>query len=181
MDRRSSVARFTYEVPSLDSYWRAIILFGRNVASYKFALGAALLELGTGNEVVTLEDLAIPFARRVASHVREHDKQGTSGRSRFLDACRAFNRNELDEEALRATSVKLGFSNVIDAFHVVDKPMCRSGSSSTSGGLRGGIRLTDQLRTLLVDGQGDTLTEEVESRWHLVETAWELNRHCCIG
>jgi hypothetical protein len=31
--------------PSLDNYWRAIILFGRNVASYKFALGKSLLEM----------------------------------------------------------------------------------------------------------------------------------------
>lgn len=28
-----------YEIePSLENYWRAVILFGRNVASYKFAL-----------------------------------------------------------------------------------------------------------------------------------------------
>jgi hypothetical protein len=25
--------------PSIENYWRALILFGRNVASYKFALG----------------------------------------------------------------------------------------------------------------------------------------------
>ena len=31
--------------PSLDSYWRSIILFGRNVASYKFALAKSLLEI----------------------------------------------------------------------------------------------------------------------------------------
>jgi hypothetical protein len=33
MERGDAVARFAYEVPSLDSYWRAIILFGQNVAS----------------------------------------------------------------------------------------------------------------------------------------------------
>jgi hypothetical protein len=27
-----------------DTYWRAVILFGRNVASYKFALSETLLE-----------------------------------------------------------------------------------------------------------------------------------------
>lgn len=32
MDRRHAVAQFAYEVPSLDSYWRAIVLFGQNVA-----------------------------------------------------------------------------------------------------------------------------------------------------
>ena len=33
--------------PTLDNYWRAIILFGRNVASYKFALAQVLSELAT--------------------------------------------------------------------------------------------------------------------------------------
>ena len=32
------VEEFKEQFPSLDSYWRSIILFGRNVASYKFAL-----------------------------------------------------------------------------------------------------------------------------------------------
>jgi hypothetical protein len=31
--------------PSVENCWRALILFGLNVASYKFALGKALLEL----------------------------------------------------------------------------------------------------------------------------------------
>jgi type I restriction enzyme M protein len=30
---------FTEVQPSLENHWRSIILFGRNVASYKFALG----------------------------------------------------------------------------------------------------------------------------------------------
>jgi hypothetical protein len=31
--------------PTLDSNWRAVVLFGRNVASYKFALAKTLLEM----------------------------------------------------------------------------------------------------------------------------------------
>ena len=43
-----------YEIePSLENYWRAIILFGRNVASYKFALAKSLYELkAQGNTIV---------------------------------------------------------------------------------------------------------------------------------
>ena len=121
MDRGDAVARFAYEVPSLDSYWRAIVLFGQNVASYKFALAGALLEIGAGSEVVSLDELALPFASRVAEHLRTHDKQGTFQQSRFLDACRAYNSGELDADGLRAKTVQLGFANVIDAFHVVDQ------------------------------------------------------------
>ena len=31
--------------PSLETYWRSIILLGRNVASYKFSLAKTLLEI----------------------------------------------------------------------------------------------------------------------------------------
>jgi len=46
-----------------------------------------------------------------------------------------------------------------------------------SGRLGGapGIRLTDSLHELLDQGHGPNLHEEVEARWRLVETAWELN------
>lgn len=37
--------RFEEEYPSLESYWRAVILFGRNSASYKFSMAKSLIEL----------------------------------------------------------------------------------------------------------------------------------------
>ena len=47
---------FTEVQPTLENYWRSIILFGRNVASYKFALGQSLLELSQrGKEIITLD------------------------------------------------------------------------------------------------------------------------------
>jgi hypothetical protein len=55
--------------PSLDNYWRAVILLSRNVASYKFALGKSLLELARhGKTVVPLTDLALPFSRHIADY-----------------------------------------------------------------------------------------------------------------
>lgn len=65
--------------PSSESYWRSIILFGRNVASYKFALGKALLELTDKEKTsISLEELALPFAKHIAHHLQLSDKQVTS-------------------------------------------------------------------------------------------------------
>jgi hypothetical protein len=36
---------FEEEHPSLESYWRSVVLFGNNVASYKFALAKTLVGL----------------------------------------------------------------------------------------------------------------------------------------
>src|SRR4051812_11774024 len=161
--------------PTLDSRWRAIILFGRNVASYKFALANSLLQVKPGTaEVVRLEELAVPFSSAVCEHLKNCDKQATSGSSRYLDACRAFNRGEIDRGALTSQTVRLGFNNVIDAFHVVAGGEVGVRFFLDERDTNGGIRLTDdfwQLRELL---QARSFAGEVEARWRLVEAAWSM-------
>jgi hypothetical protein len=74
-----------------ENYWRSVILFGQNVASYKFALAKSLIELsGRGQEEIRLEDLAEPFSRYIIEHLAEAPKQATSSSSRFLEACSKF-------------------------------------------------------------------------------------------
>ena len=112
---------FVEEYPSLESYWRAIILFGRNVASYKFALGKSLIQLAQGGKTfISLEELAVPYSSHIAQHLAQKDKQGTFKASKFLEACRRYNRNELTGDELVESTVRLGFINVIDAFHIVN-------------------------------------------------------------
>ena len=97
----------------------------------------------------------------------------TSGRSR--SAARR-SRGELSETQLIEQTVRLGFNNVIDAFNVVNRgeiPM-RFFVDERRGSTRG-IRLTDELRRVHQDFQYRNLPSEVEARWRLVETAWEMN------
>ena len=112
---------FTETTPRLENFRRSIVLFGQNVASYEFALGKSLLELaGQDSDTVSLGEFAVPFARHLCEHLQLSDKQGTFGQSRFLDACRAYNRGELTQDQLVEQTARLGFNNVIDAFHVVN-------------------------------------------------------------
>jgi hypothetical protein len=47
--------------PTREDYWRAVILFGRNVASYPFAPAKFLFELATGEpNLMRLDQLAAP-------------------------------------------------------------------------------------------------------------------------
>ena len=47
---------FLAKAPTLEGNWRAVVLFGRNVASYKFALAKTLLDLADRpDDRVTLE------------------------------------------------------------------------------------------------------------------------------
>jgi hypothetical protein len=64
------VLPFQDAAPTPASDWRHIIRFGRNVASYKFALGRVLLELGRQQQTfVPLDDLAVPYAAAICEHL----------------------------------------------------------------------------------------------------------------
>ena len=63
---------FLAKAPTLDANWRAVVLFGRNVASYKFGLAKTLLGLADRpDDGVPLEDLAAPFSRHLCEHLRQ--------------------------------------------------------------------------------------------------------------
>lgn len=168
---------FISQEPTLAEYWRSVILFGNNVASYKFALAKSLLEIApTQKTIITLDELAKPYARHICDHLKLEDRQTTSSSSKFLTACRQFNAGEIDENALIKATVRDGFKDVIRTFHYVkgaDVPQrfFRDERSSQHKG----IIITDELFKLLEGGDLANLSQEVEARWRLVETAWGLN------
>jgi hypothetical protein len=78
------MANFLAKRPTVDANWRAVVLFGRNVASYKFALAKTLLGIADrSDDRVPLEELAAPFSRQLCEHLARVDKQTTSPSSRF--------------------------------------------------------------------------------------------------
>lgn len=158
------------------SNWRSIILFGRNVASYKFALAKSLIDLAReGKESVTLEQLAIPYTHHLCEHLAHSPKQVTSRSSKFLGTCKAFNEGGVSEDQLYSTTAQLGFNNVLDAFHVVnqnDVPMRFFEKDFSRGTKR--ITLTDSVFRIATSDEVGNLLQEAESRWNLVEAAWEM-------
>lgn len=169
------IAVFQEAEPSLASYWRSVILFGRNVASYKFALAKSLLELAAaGRSEVSLEELAVPFSRLLCEHIAHSPKQVTSSRSQFLDACRGFNEGTVSREELLDITAKKGFVNVIDAFHVVNNDVLPVAFFEKDFAARSKrIVLTDRIGELAELACFADFGKEAESRWRLVETAWE--------
>jgi hypothetical protein len=166
---------FKSSSPTLVDQWRAIVLFGANVASYKFALAKSLIELRPNEgDLLTIESLAVPFARNISEHLKTADRQATSKSSRFLDICRRYNEGAVGEDELIVQCSRLGFANVIDAFHIVNSATIPDPFYIDERKQSGGIRITDSFSKLLETQLGDVLNTEVESRWRLVETAWEL-------
>ena len=169
------MTQFHLITPTLDSRWRAVVLFGRNFASYKFALARSLLELARADaEVIPLEELAIPFSASICEHLKSAPKQILSQSSPFLESCRAFNSGEITKDKLVGVTVQRGFANVIDAFHNVNGAEVGTRFFIDEREAGAGIRITEDLRKLIATMQGGSLPAEVEARWSLVETAWSM-------
>ena len=104
------MSQFVETIPKNETLWRSIILFGRNVASYKFALGKALLEIADKEHTfIKLEDLAEPFAKHLIEHLRNNEKQGTSSSSKFLDACKAYDKKQISKLPLHTFGTLLKY------------------------------------------------------------------------
>jgi hypothetical protein len=162
---------------SLESQWRAIILFGKNSATYKFAFGKALLQL-TSKETnnVTLKDLSPLFVDSILQHLKQNDKQGNSSSSSFLNACRQYNKNEITYDNLLDITEKQGFVNVVDAFQNVNGDIVPNKFYEKNyNGTTKRIVITDDLLKLKESVQFLNFDSEVEARWNLVETAWNID------
>lgn len=168
------ISEFQEQFPSLESYWRSAILFGRNSSTYKFALARALEDLAReGRSEVALDEIAVPFSRHMCEHLLEAPKQSTGHPGKFIETCSSFNRGTADEQALIDTAVSDGFSYVLRAFHNVNGAELPLKFFEVSGNGRGRrVTMSDNLfRTLEV---APSVGDEAEARWRLVESAWEM-------
>lgn len=169
------LSHFLSVQPTVANRWRAVILFGRNSASYKFALAHALLDLGVrANDLIPLEELANPYAKHVCRHLAQAPRQSINSSSTFLEACKQHLKGEMSDDALRDKAVRYGFVNVIDAFHNLGGAEDDTRFFIDERRTHKGIRVTEEFQQLGSAMSSTDLLQEVEARWRLVETAWEL-------
>jgi hypothetical protein len=172
----SAIELFYQNKPSRESYWRAIILFGRNTATYKFALGRALLDIiPSQQDSISLEDLAIPYSKYLCEHLKKTPRQATGSFGKFPNACKAYNEGRLGFEQLIEATEKNGFNDVLDAFHVVNNetiPVLFFEKDFSKQKKR--IILRDDAFLLMDTKHFSNFTGETEARWNLVESAWSM-------
>lgn len=168
---------FHHTDPSIESQWRAIILFGSNTATYKFAFGNALLEVAKENKTtISLEEFSPYYVNTILKHIKENDRQGTNEKSKFLDACRNHLKDEISYDQLIAITKKLGFNHVVDAFHHVNKKeLVHKFYTKDFDRQKKDLVLSDNLLQLVHNSQYHNIKLEVDARWNLVETAWNIN------
>ncbi len=159
--------------PTVEDCWRGIILYGDNSATYKFALAESLLQLNPqAGQLVKMEDLAPVFGNAIASHIGHSPKQGTRP-GKFQESVKKFN-SDGDTDALVKATLKGGFTNVIKAFHNVNSSEVLHKFFIDERSINKGLRITDEFSKLTESTQVGNITQEVDSRWRLVETAWNI-------
>ena len=162
---------YKYE-PTLENFWRSIVLFGKNTASYKFALAKTLIELDNStNDFIKLEDLAKPYSRHICSHLKHSDKQTTNPTSTFIETCKKYNENEISQDNLIEITKKEGFKYVLDRFHTVNNASLPKQFFINENK---NIKLTDNFYELVNSEHKENFLDEIEARWNLVETAWQM-------
>lgn len=168
------MTEFLEKEPTIEDYWRSLILFGKNVACYKLALGKALLEIAPQEKtIVTLEELSEPYSRYVVEHLKLCDAQSQSAKTPypFLEACRQFRDNQISQDKLIEITAKEGFKVVFKKFHNLSFGELPISFYEKN---KGGLILTDELFKLTETERFSDLIQEVEARWRLVERAWEM-------
>lgn len=71
--------------PEAETDLRSVVLFGRNAASYKFALAESLFDHAkNGHQSVSLEELAEPYTSHMVEHARHAPRQAVNPSSAFV-------------------------------------------------------------------------------------------------
>ena len=162
---------------SAEDYWRAIILYGLNQATYKIALGKSLIALCEKEKTVfDWSDLSSEFLRQYRHRLNRSNpmpQQAISSRRTVMEAV----VSELQLGRLSETDAveKVGveaFNDVIHRFHTV------LGLSDTQGkfytvNFGRSIALTDDFYRI-VESSKSSLLDELNSRWSLLEGAFSI-------
>lgn len=159
-------------------YFRSLILYGQNVATYKFALGQSILALASdGRTVIHLDDLAQEFSANMVAHVATGKSQCTNANSSYIDACLAYHQGDITHDNLIRETKSKGFRYVLDAFHVLPSGVVAEPFYALDGkGVNRSLILTENLLSLCEDIQFVNLSPEIEARWKLIEDTWTHNR-----
>lgn len=169
----NTLAEFREDDFSNETIWRSIILFGKNTASYKFSLAKSLLDLAKQcKSVVSYEELAEVYT----PHLLDHYKSGLSQDTRSTDSLLAktykgYVRGDISYDELINFTAKSGFNNVVPRFHNVKGGLPFEFYEFNESAKQ--LILSDRLYELQSD-TGQLLENEVEARWNLVETAWNV-------
>ena len=152
---------------------RQIILFGKNSATYKFALMKTLLEFSPCSEI-QYSEIGQPFLEHLVNHHKICPYQYNRASTQLAKAIDQYLVGQLSWDDLFLVAEKSIYNNVFDAAHNIGGGKIREPSVLFENlKQEKKIVLTDSLNSLQETTENRiSLIEETEARWRIVEEAW---------
>lgn len=173
--------QFYRSEPTARTAWRQAILMGANVRTYKFPLGAALLDAArSGRDAVPLVELATTYATYLINREGSFPQAPSSqalGDQDFLSVL-AREREESrvlgrPTETLVNATVKSIPAMVMQKFHnLAGQEVAHRFYELDGRGPNRVVRLTPSLRAV-VDESSGVLDDELDARWRIVEASFD--------
>ena len=160
-----------------EDYWRSIILYGLNQATYKIALGKTLVSLSERNfTTVPWDTLSLEFLKQYQQRLNIDEpmpQQANPSRRTFME--RAVRKLELGSTDIDETIFNVGnegFNDVIRRFHNIATFKEFQGKFY-SFDFGKSISLTDNLHNVIEKHSKD-ISDELDARWALLEGAFTI-------
>jgi len=157
-------------------FWRAILLYGRNAATYKIALAQSLIELTDEDKnIVTLDELAAKFFNLYKDRLKNKNMPQLYQKNRITVMERIIMNYETDnitETKAIENVARRAFNDVIPRFHTVYGSEIPIKFYEYNDGK---LILTDNIHEIISNNDEKQIKSEVLSRWDLLEAAFEIN------
>jgi hypothetical protein len=158
-------------------FWKAIILYGLNAATYKIALGKTLLELATaGKETVDWSTLSKAYLDNYILRIGNHalPQQGNPGRRTVMERIvTQLKLGSITYDQAIAMVARGAFNDVIPRFHTIgnDKLMGAEKFYRFDHGKK--LYLHESIFEVHESANAE-LQQELEARWSLLEGAFQM-------
>lgn len=158
-------------------YWRAVVLYGLNTATYKMAFAKSLDHLvSLGRTDVAMRELAEVFFNLYSARLENGMPQlDHPGRTTVMEnAVARYKLGSISLDAAINYVEKNAFNDVLRAFPKLNRVQIPVDFYHYDGVK---LHLTDSVHTLLTGPDREELMAEVDSRWGLIEAAFQLKRN----
>jgi 5-methylcytosine-specific restriction endonuclease McrA len=161
---------------SKEDYWRAIILYGLNTATYKIALGNSLIDFATQNKNnISMSELAESFFDQYLLRLESNKPQLLTPNRRTVmeNIVDLYKLDKLTRTQAIAKVEREAFNDVIHRFHTVNNMVLPVTFYDYN---QKGLILKDSLFQVFEKKHNSVLKEELLSRWDLLESAFQIRR-----
>jgi len=162
-----------------DDYWKAIILYGLNAATYKMALAKCLLNFAKyPKTVISWGELAEAFYSQYKHRLADYQMPQQSNPGRMTKLERIVKQVDIghitDDEAINRVASE-GFKDVIPRFQTIGINSQIAADYFYEFDFGKSLVLKDNLLQI-AESTPSQLEEEINARWNLLEGAFSINQ-----